>query len=388
MQSKRNYWKLIFWLEIGLVSTLTALADVASQDKPAELRQQIESYRARVREQEQEEVTTLDRLEQVEKQIVSTRNQMRKLQQEEKLKNAELQQMEQHLQQTETELEHLKALYAKRLVYFYKYGLGRDIELLLNLNSFNQVYLWIKYQKILADNDRRNIQSIASKKTDIILQQSKVKKIWTDTQKFLEHKNQENVVLKTQQQQRQEVLANIRKNKALNLKKIREAESSLAQIESLIATQERERQRHPEQLQLPAYSNFRELKGRLPWPVTGKIIKKFGNYRHPTLKTVTTSLGIDIQSETGTSVAAVADGQVARIQWMRGIGILVLLNHAGGYYTVYANLGEVLVEKDQVVQMNQVIGRVGDPSLEEPAQVHFEIWTNNQAVNPLTWLQH
>jgi murein DD-endopeptidase MepM/ murein hydrolase activator NlpD len=83
-------------------------------------------------------------------------------------------------------------------------------------------------------------------------------------------------------------------------------------------------------------------------------------------------------------VNAVAAGEVAMITWLPSYGNLVILNHANGYRTVYAHLGEIEVEKGQVVNEGETLGRSGD-SLEGP-RLHFEVWKDRDKQNPESWL--
>jgi murein DD-endopeptidase MepM/ murein hydrolase activator NlpD len=86
----------------------------------------------------------------------------------------------------------------------------------------------------------------------------------------------------------------------------------------------------------------------------------------------------------GSSVAAVADGEVSTIWWLPSYGNLVIVNHDGGYRTVYAHLGDVDVEEGQPVATGQRIGRSGE-GLDGP-MLHFEIWNGRETQDPEKWL--
>lgn len=353
-------------------------------EQRAQLERQIEVLTSKIEDQERQEASTIALLNDIEHEIALTRSLIKQLQKDEKQKRKDISLTEKSLEQTEKELQKLKELYMARLVYFYKYGHTRDIEILLSAKSFNQVYMWLKYQQALADNDLRNITNIQEKEIRIKQQKDRLKKIWEETRVLLDNKDKQNKNLETRQEQRKRILSNIRKN----IKQYKsEVEKSLAEIKILIEAQESNRQKQPIPRQLPQYSKFPELQGKMIWPVRGKVVKKFGNYRHPELRTITKSLGIDIRAPFGSPVTAVADGIVSRIQWMRGIGTLILLNHYGGYYTVYANVADIQIQKDDYVQIGQNLGMVGDTGIEKQPHLHFEIWVKNNAEDPLKWLE-
>lgn len=353
-----------------------------SSDEREQLNRKIKQLQEKISEQEAREASTLDLLQNIDHEMMLTRQHIQKLKQAEKTKRSEITLTEKKLEQTKQEISRLKDLLAKRAIYLYKKSHVRDIEILFSANSFNQVLLWLKFQKLLAENDRRNIENIAEKQAQIASHKVQLRQMWDETQNLLHTKSEESERLKQRKQQRKQVLVDIRKN----IKKYQEeVENSLAQIRRIIRAQENTRKTRIQEV--PTYSEFPELKGALTWPLRGKIIKRFGNYRHPELKTITKSLGIDIRSKPGTPVQAVANGIISRIQWMRGIGVLILLNHYGGYYTVYANLGEVFVKQDEYVQTGQILGNVGEPGIDNRARLHFEIWEKSTAVNPEKWLR-
>ncbi len=380
---------IILVIHFELFRTILLPGQEVSTDHKGQLRQQIEQYREQINRQDQAESSALDLLDNIQQEIGLTRELVRTLQQEEARKKQEIQQSEEKLGSLETDLEKLKTVYARRLVFLYKHGRTYDLEILLRAKSFNQALTWIKYQKMLLENDQRNIKNIQKKRSQIHQEKEHQKNIWQETRIILDDKNRENNHLANRKKKQEQLLAQIRKDKPAYLKKIREAENSLTEIEQIIKAQETRRRQAAaiKPTPVPEYSDFPELKKRMIWPIKGKVIKEFGNIRHPELKTVTRSLGIDIKATPGAEIMAVADGVVARIQWIRGIGTLILVNHDGGYYTVYANVGDVFIDRDEQVQIGQAIGTVGEAGVDNIPKVHFEIWQNNEAVDPLKWLR-
>jgi murein hydrolase activator len=127
--------------------------------------------------------------------------------------------------------------------------------------------------------------------------------------------------------------------------------------------------------------NFRNNKGKLPWPVkSGAIVKRFGRQPHETLRNVMISNnGIDIMTSEGNDVNAVFAGKVVAVQFIPGSNYLVILQH-GSYYTVYSNLERVFVQKGNEIGLKQSIGRVAGNT------VHFELWQNRSRENPASWI--
>ncbi len=132
---------------------------------------------------------------------------------------------------------------------------------------------------------------------------------------------------------------------------------------------------------------FSKNRGNLPWPVDrGFITQTFGVHQHPDLQGITTvNNGVDITSPKGALASAVFEGTVSAILNIPGQGQAVLVNH-GEYFTVYAHLSVVLVEKGQVIRMNQHIGKVMTDD-DGKAVLQFQIWQGQEKQNPQSWLR-
>ncbi|MEM1119783.1 MAG: peptidoglycan DD-metalloendopeptidase family protein [Bacteroidota bacterium] len=137
-----------------------------------------------------------------------------------------------------------------------------------------------------------------------------------------------------------------------------------------------------------ATKSFRQLKGRLAWPViNGLITRHFGKQNHPIHKNIQiTNNGIDIRATTNNKVKAIADGLVAGSQYVPGYKNTLIVQH-GNYYSVYSNLEHVGVRKGETIATGQVIGLAGQDSQDQYLEVHLEIWKGKQRLNPAVWLR-
>lgn len=140
---------------------------------------------------------------------------------------------------------------------------------------------------------------------------------------------------------------------------------------------------------LPAadVQSFRNDRGRLPSPVTGRVVRGFGVYGDPATGSSESNLGVDYAAALGTPFRAVADGVVARSGYVRGYGQVVVLQH-GNYTTLYAHANGLRVAQGQSVQRGDVLGLVGNTGLAEDAdaRLHFEVRYNGTPQDPSEWL--
>ncbi|MFH1011202.1 MAG: M23 family metallopeptidase, partial [bacterium] len=128
------------------------------------------------------------------------------------------------------------------------------------------------------------------------------------------------------------------------------------------------------------------LKGLLPWPVQGDVIEYFGAQKHRRSETVTDNPGIDIAASASQEVSCVADGRVAICTWLRGFGNVVIVEHPGDFFTVYAHLQQLTVQRGDEVRAGDGIGTASLDGITGKYRIHFELWEGKQKQNPLHWL--
>lgn len=129
------------------------------------------------------------------------------------------------------------------------------------------------------------------------------------------------------------------------------------------------------------YTGIARNKGSLPWPVAGTVVRRFGRYTDNGV--VQISRGIDIRTSAGAPVRSVYSGRVAYTGAIDGFGSTVIVDHGGGYYSIYGNLGQGLKKTGQAVQGGEAIALCGsrDPLL------HFEIRLHGKPQDPSLWLK-
>jgi septal ring factor EnvC (AmiA/AmiB activator) len=128
-------------------------------------------------------------------------------------------------------------------------------------------------------------------------------------------------------------------------------------------------------------------KGKLPWPIPGRVVSRFGEQINPQFQTRIRNTGIEIESASGEEVVAVSEGRVIYSSGLRGYGNMVILEHDAGYYTLYARLSEIWVSLNQKVDRLQTIGTVGENGFSFKPTLHFEIREGKKPQNPLEWLR-
>jgi murein hydrolase activator len=128
---------------------------------------------------------------------------------------------------------------------------------------------------------------------------------------------------------------------------------------------------------------FGSLKGKLAWPVQGKLAGDFGQ---PRGAGPVKWNGVLLEATAGTPVRAVYHGRVAFADWLQGLGLLVIVDHGGGYMSLYGHNEALLKESGDWVEPGEAIAQVGDTGGQSRAALYFEIRFNGEPVNPHPWI--
>ena len=126
---------------------------------------------------------------------------------------------------------------------------------------------------------------------------------------------------------------------------------------------------------------FRALKGRLPWPSKGRLSARFGAPKGAGLRWD----GVMISAAEGQEVRAVHRGRVAFADWLRGFGLLLIIDHGDGYMTLYGHNQSLFKETGEWVEPGEVVGLVGNSGGQLKSGVYFSIRKKGRPINPKAW---
>ncbi len=125
---------------------------------------------------------------------------------------------------------------------------------------------------------------------------------------------------------------------------------------------------------------FAQLKGQLPWPLAGRLIKKFGSSRAESRWD-----GVLINAAEGSNIHAVTRGRVVYADWLRGYGLLTIIDHGNGYMTLYAFNQSLYKTEGEWVEAGDVIASVGKSGGRSKPALYFGIRKKGKPVDPVTW---
>ena len=270
---------------------------------------------------------------------------------------------------------------SEQLATAYKMGSQEPIKLLLNQEDPQQLARLFKYYNYVLDARNEKIAQYIGDIEQLSALQTQV----VEERRLLDSAKAE------LQQDQQQLLANNKRRQTT----LQQLNSSLQSDKSKLDKLLKQRSALEELLKNvrgvvkkmalttpPGGQSFASQKGALSWPLKGKVAHSFGSKRSGSLRWDGWLIGAKI----GEPVAAVHDGQVIFSNYMRGFGLLIILNHGDGYMSLYAHNEELLKDTGDWVLSSETIARAGDTGgLNQPA-LYFEIRKEGQPADPKKWL--
>ena len=295
------------------------------------------------------------------------------------------------ISQKEEKIKGIQNNLKNNIIHAYKNGKPTFLESLLNIKNLYDITYKTKYLKninIFQQNNKKRLKKLIS---DLKLENQKLKNKLNNKKKIINNKKEENKQLKKDIATKNKLLKDISADKEAQQKRLNNKQKNLKEIEDIINklyTDKKNQLKREQELaeirklqKMAVNGNFKSMKGKLPWPINGTVISKFGNKKNQKLKTITENLGIDIRASKSTKVVAVLDGVVSTITYIRGHGNIIILDHGDGFNTVYSNIDNIMINENDYIKAGQNIASVNDNMI-----LHFEIWGNQKKMNPENWL--
>lgn len=356
------------------------------------LKNEIESTRKKLRSEENREKSAARSISNLDEEISLVKRLIAQLIKEENTAKKTKTKLESEISANENELKELRLRFANRAIHVYKKGSLSDIERVLSSTSWRQAIYRTKYQKIISGIDQKQKKQIRSLLVSIGKKKLNIEAVLRKSVSLKIEREKQVADLRVKRQQKKQELEKIRTNKTELAQFITEKEEGVKQLEELINKIRNDKTR-AERVELLRRNeamlktkSFVALKGKLPWPAEGKVISKFGRKWNPELKTTTNNTGIDIKGKPGTSINAVMGGIVTTITFIRGYGNIIIIDHGGDFFTIYSHVTNIQTNVDSAVRAGDRLAYMGDSGSINGAQLHFEIWGQDQKLDPEKWL--
>ena len=357
----------------------------SSKSELQKIEEAIRRHRGESTKLNKEETSVVKQLAHLDKEIALSKRYIQTMKAREALLEENLEGLREGVVIETDQLARQRERLNQRLRQMYMRGPNYKWEMILGSADLQEAVRRYKFATRIAAHDASLIHDVRDRKVRLEIEQATVIETLADMAALRVAGIEENRKLEKSKNRRVAMLRNIRSERSVHAEAIDELEESKKKLQDLLADLER-RRLSEKNSGLPT-GEFAKMKGNLIWPVRGKITKQFGENKHPEFGTVTFNNGIDIKAPQGTPIRSVAPGTVEFVDWISGYGNCIILDHGGGYYTLYAHASTVFVAVGQRVASNEIIAEVGDSGSLSGFECHFEIRKSKTALNPLEWLK-
>ena len=375
-QEKSRVW---FFLLVVL-SGVFFVADLKAQEQSdlESIQQQIKNKQAKIRQQLEAAKKLQDNLRDVELQIAKSAKELNKIEMSLAKNQQQLSVLRKQQKGYLTSLDQQKAVLAKQIRSAYMTGNYDFAKMLLNQQDAANFERTISYYQYLNKARKSQIDSFNLLVKDL----QKVNAKLIDNQSELEHLRgkqlEQQQALKANQTEREATLKAMQN--AIESEEVKIAQLQINEKNLLEALTRAQQQVDKQDVTLTGLS---ALRGRLLMPAEGNLRKMFGRFRQGQIKWK----GVVINGTAGDSVVAIHHAKVLYSDWLRGFGLVTVLDHGDGFMSLYGHNQALLKQAGEVVQAGEAIALLGQSGGQSRPNLYFEIRHKGRPINPVNWLK-
>lgn len=370
---------------VGLAVSLTCLpagADEldASKERLDKIQQQIEDALQGLRSKELQRGSLSEELSRLSTETRRIERLTKKSSKQLSELSARLEKQRNSLKETEKQRTQTEKQIRHRLVVLYKTGeVGLIKALLSEAESPRDIAEKYAFLSRMVRHDRELLTEYRQQSENHRVQLAELETLRSKQSSVVERRRQEEEALRKARKSKKTLLAKVKKDANLLEGVLEELRAKAARLNGLVKKLETEQSRS----YTGSLEGISSHKGRLIWPVPGKLKVGFGTSRHGDLGTLIESHGYDIEAPVGTPVNAAAEGKVIFAKRLRGYGKLMIIDHGHKYYTLYAHVARFSKQVGDSVAASEVVAFSG---FEGRDAVYFEIRQGGKPLDPGDWL--
>jgi len=410
-------------LTIALNSPLalaTSKADKPKEkiEKPKEklnnIHERIESLTKELGKTKEAHADATDALKESEKAISKTNRKLFELQQAQKKHSESLQELQSQKSGLENTIEGQKNQLSKQIYQQYLHGQQTYLQLILEEQDPSAISRQLQYFSYISRARQALINNMGSNLERVTKLNEETANALKEVVSLKGKQESERKNLESQKQAHSKVVEKLSSQISAQrneIDKLKRDEKSLSQLVERLARAPQPKPQKPTQAnssskepnnkpeaetppQRPLATNdslpsnafdggsFESLRGKLNLPVRGEVTNKFGNSRQDT---GLTWKGLFIKSNEGNEVKSVANGRVVFADWMRGFGNLIIVDHGGGYMSLYGNNQALLRKMGDTVKGGDTIASVGNSGGNDTSGLYYELRNHSKPFDPMSW---
>lgn len=367
-----------------LIPVLAAAADPGAagngqEARLKEIRARIKDVQSSLRSAHDESDALFAELQEAEAAISKTRDRVSAISAEVALKSASLGQLKMEEESERGTLASQRAQLADQIRTAYRTGRHDYLKLLLNQEDPALLGRMLAYHDYTNRARARNINAVTAGLDRLGVVQREIGEQAARLEELQAQETARLAELEAQRESRGEVLARLRETISSKDRELTALQRNEQELAMLLDRLREQGAAAPLLEDVPPFAN---LKGKLKWPVAGPITNRFGDAR---MGGRLRYQGVTIGAASGSEVHAVSTGKVIFADWFRNMGLLVIIDHGGGFMSLYGHNESLLKKSGDIVRTGEAVARVGDTGGQDQAGLYFEIRQGGSPLDPDLW---
>ena len=380
---KKSKWRLpLLLLALSPFTLATGGDDIASAKQQLEqLRQRIGTLQGSLHSAEQRRQGLLKELQASEQQIGKLARGLREIGSALQNQQTQLRRLRADREEKQESLRKQQAALRNQIYAAYVMGRQERVKLLLNQQDPAVVSRMMVYYDYLNRSRIEQVTVIEETLRQLHQTEQEIGREEKRLQGLQRQKGEEKERLELARSGRAEVMTALNvgiRNQGAELKTLQLDEQRL---QELLARLEKERVAAPPPLELETRKPFPSFKGQMKWPVAGRLKAAFGADKGGGMRWD----GVLIEAPEGSEVRAVYHGRVVFADWLRGFGLLLIIDHGNGYMTLYGHNQSLFKEVGEWVTTDEPVALIGNSGGRHETGVYFEVRHQGHPENPSAW---
>ncbi len=361
----------------------TALEAEDNKQQLEELRDKMQHIQSGLNKKQKRRSSLLQELKSTEKRIGRQNRELQKLDREiatqkQRIRAAKIQQG-----LNKNSLETQRKFMEKQIRLAYAMGRQDRLKLVLNQKDPEMIGRLMVYHDYFNRKRAEQLDLIQATLNRLQQAEQAMLKEEREMQRLQSRKQLEKVALEKNSVDRKRLITRLNKDISSDAERLKELKRDEARLQKLLVQIRQRAKADQRSRYLPKGKRFAAQKGRMNWPAKGKFKARFGAKRRGGLKWD----GVLIAAPEGNEVKAVYDGKVVFSDWLRGFGLMLILDHGDGYMTLYGHNQSLAKQVGDLVRANEVVAVLGSSGGQIEPGIYFAMRHKGEPINPEDWFR-
>jgi murein hydrolase activator len=374
------------WLIAALAAWMMIPAWGMDDTSPEEIEARLEALKAEIGNIQQrldrhlgERDSELDALAVAERRVSGGRRAVRETSADLDRTSAEIADLESRSEELEQEASHHASSLARQLAVAYRHGNDSRLKMLLNQDDPRRLSRQLAYHGYLTRARLDAMERLNDAVSRLADTREELQARHDRERQLLERQQAELDELEQAYTAREAALARLDDRIRDDREQIADLEADAAELERLLEELAVALADVPPDFEV---TPFPELRGQLPVPVKGPVVRSFGDRRGGDMEWS----GWLIRADAGEPVQAIAHGRIAYADWLRGYGLLLIIDHGDGYMSLYAHNESLLRDVGDWVNPGETVATVGNSGGASEPGIYFELRREGRPLDPVGWV--